>query len=757
MIDPEKIESIFPVIKNRNNFLIGEFPTYHPESLDYLEFWKSIKKRCIEGMWAKDGEYYRYCTGNLFFYANLGTILHKPKHLSKTAPKIKIRPDLRDFEWAFAYNWICARGFSGFELDDEYTCCEDVNLHTGKYDASCFNSKGELKKYIPQLQYIRKLWEGPKGKPLYKNEAKNLMLLGARGGGKSWFTAVAIILHEFLFDGAREYTDETIKYPGSAEIFVGSGLAGKSSELLAKVQLAFENLPGQYIYSDGKIKPSPLYKHTSGSLKPNNLNSPFRHEYKKKIGNDWKLYGTKSKILHGVFTMENPEVAAGNRPGTIVIEEVALTPNITAIHGSNTAAQLVDSTKFGSSLYIGTAGNIYKIIESEIIFKDPHSFDMLSFTNDDNTETCWFVPAYFTNNDFKDENGNTKQEEAYNYYVERRNKLKKDKINKSALDYEMLNYPLIYTEMFVRSGDNRFPISELRHTYSILSTRKDILDSSIKGFFEIDEKGNVYYKQEDVEPVREFPFRGNENINGCGEMFEPVVKNANGDVPLYTYIGGFDPVDDDGNYNYKNSLQSFFVFNTITRRIVFEYTGRTRLAEEFYEQVRRAALYYNAVVCYENQKKGFYGYMTKMNSLHLLADTPEILKDNGLISSIGMIGNKSKGIHSNIRTNSWGIDLQISWMLEQAYNKEEGIRNVDLIRSVGYIKECLLYAPPNSDKRVNTDRISSMNMLMIFAEEINKITTNLRNPDKKSEIDIFKQHYDKAFGKKRSKINLYRL
>lgn len=44
MIDPEKIESIFPVIKNRNNFLIGEFPTYHPESLDYLEFWKSIKK-----------------------------------------------------------------------------------------------------------------------------------------------------------------------------------------------------------------------------------------------------------------------------------------------------------------------------------------------------------------------------------------------------------------------------------------------------------------------------------------------------------------------------------------------------------------------------------------------------------------------------------------------------------------------------------------------------------------------------------------
>jgi len=63
--------------------------------------------------------------------------------------------------------------------------------------------------------------------------------------------------------------------------------------------------------------------------------------------------------------------------------------------------------------------------------------------------------------------------------------------------------------------------------------------------------------------------------------------------------------------------------------------------------------------------------MTKMNSLHLLADTPEILKDNGLISSIGMIGNKSKGIHSNIRTNSWGIDLQISWMLEQAYIRKK--------------------------------------------------------------------------------------
>jgi hypothetical protein len=267
-------------------------------------------------------------------------------------------------------------------------------------------------------------------------------------------------------------------------------------------------------------------------------------------------------------------------------------------------------------------------------------------------------------NRFKDENGNTDRESGEKFYLERREKLKQNRSNKKALDFEYVNYPLKSSEMFLRPEENDFPIADLKRVYSILVTREDITNASFKGFFEIDEQGKVAFKHDDnLRPIREFPFRGNEDIVGCVEMFEPPVRNAEGIIPLYTYIGGLDPVDDDDNSDKSRSLQSFFIFNTLTRRIVLEYTGRTRLAEEYYEQVRRAALYYNAVICYENQKKGFYGYMAKMNNLHILADTPEILRDNGLLDSIGSVGNKSKGIHTNDRINKWGVDLQISWML----------------------------------------------------------------------------------------------
>jgi hypothetical protein len=80
---------------------------------------------------------------------------------------------------------------------------------------------------------------------------------------------------------------------------------------------------------------------------------------------------------------------------------------------------------------------------------------------------------------------------------------------------------------------------------------------------------------------------------------------------------------------------------------------------------------------------------------------------------------------------------------------------------MGYIKECLKYVPPrNGRKVINTDRISSMNMVMVFAEEVHRITLGLRNDNKNklNNINIFKRHYDMAFKKQklRNRLNIYR-
>ena len=713
-------------INNRDNFLIGDIPQYHPESAKYISFWREQKKRCIEGFWNQDTRkadergMWRFMPPNLYFYVNFGTILHRPEGTAKTAPKKRIRPYLRDLEWEFFYNFMEARGFSGFSDDEEYTCCRDVvdEMKTEEeYDPTCFNTDGEVKKYISARKYIRQLFDQPMGLPLYQNEAKNLFLLGARGGGKSYMTGVGIVLHELLFDGARVYDEDSIKNPARVEIFVGAALSSKSAETLSKARLALANLPGVWKENTEDEIPSPFYKEMAGTLSPNNMKNPWRHEYEKNVNGKWKKLGSGSSVKHGIFTVENPEAAAGTRPGIILIEEVGLMPNVLTVHGSNEAAQMTDGTvKFGSAIYIGTGGNVDKIVESEIIFRDPDGFNFLSFHDEweGTGHIGWFVPAYYMDGNFKDENGNTKKKIAIEHYEKSREKKKSAK-SSTALDMEMMNYPLVPSEMFLNKSNNKFPISDLKARYAKLMSDRKILDSSWKGQFVIDATGGIKFNNvEGVEPIREFPVTGTTNIEGCVEIYEHPVRGEDGKIPWGVYIAGLDPVDDDGNDDYGRSLQSTFVMNVLTDRVVAEYTGRTRYAKDYYEQVRRLLMYYNAILNYENQKKGLYAYFEKKNCLYLLAETPEILRDKEMQKASG-IGNKSLGTYATGPVNNWGLDLQNEWLGRQAYGKPENVENVNILRSVGYIKECIAY-----NGEINTDRVSSMGMLLIYRESIAK-------------------------------------
>lgn len=65
-------------------------------------------------------------------------------------------------------------------------------------------------------------------------------------------------------------------------------------------------------------------------------------------------------------------------------------------------------------------------------------------------------------------------------------------------------------------------------------------------------------------------------------------------------------------------------------------------ADDAYENARLALLMYNAECNYENNKKGFFAYMSKHNCLYLLSDTLEFLKDKEMVKG-GQYGNKSKG------------------------------------------------------------------------------------------------------------------
>jgi len=722
---------MFVRIQNKKAFLLEEVPNYHPESQKYYKFWKEQKQRCIEGFWALDTKdetvdnEWRWMPPNLYFYVNFGTILHKEK---KGEPRKKIRPYLRDVEWEFFYNWAECRGFSGFEDDDEYTCNRSLieNVIGGIPD-SCYDINGELKKYIPTTDYLRMRHAKPLGKALWENEALNLFVLGARGFGKSYMVGVGIILHEWLFDGSKNYNEESIKNPGTVEVFVGAAISSKSTEILDKTYTAFINMPGQW--GEGKsYKPSPFFKRTQGSLNANNMKNPFRHEYEKKVGNEWKILGSKSSVKHGIYTVENPEVAAGTRPSVMVVEEVGLMSNLLKVHGSNTACQQIGTDRFGSSVYIGTGGNMEKIVESQIIFNDPVGFGFLPFDNvweESQNKIGWFVPAIYNANEFKDEDGNTDVIAATNYYNKQREK-KRQSRDRSALALEMMNYPLVPSEMFLNTDINMFPVADLKAQLTKVVVERWDKQHFVGRFIIDSDTGKIDFKNDnDLKIVREFPLKDNKDKPGGVEIFEMPIVGEGGFIPFRRYIACTDPYDDDESGT--NSFGSTFVIDTFTERIVAEYFGRPS-SVEYYETVLRLCKFYNAQNNYESANKGLFAYFRNKNALHLLADTPESLREVENIKIFDS-GNKSKGTRPSAGVNAYGRDLILNWLLKPATvgdNEEYGnLLNLHLIRSEGLLKE-LIYWNPNG----NYDRISSLGMGMILLNDrlrsIEKERTGIR-------------------------------
>lgn len=665
---------MFVWINNVKNFLIGDIPTYHPDTMDYVNYWRRHKRRCIEGYWGPDDNInidiekeqdwtisnkWRWMPGQLYFYVNFGTIEHQKKGSARSAPKVKMRPYLRDIEWEFFYNYVEARGLSGFE-NCPYTSVRDVNYEhfsedfwrkectkeNGEIDKvkwnNVFNDDGTIKEYRPIREIVRDTWEQPLGQALWNNEAQDLMVLGSRGFGKSFILA-HIFLCEFLFDGAFYYEDHK-KDPFKIQLFMGAGIASKSSEVLSKLQTAFNNLPGEF-GSGENVVPSPISKSTSGNLEPGNSKNPFRHEYKKKIGGDWQTVGTGSKIIHEIFTVENPEAAAGTRPMLIGVEEVGLLPNLLTVQGSNDAAQREGTTKFGTTIYIGTGGNMEKIKEPEKIFRNPLHYNCVPF--DDNWESTgkigWFVPCQYALNQFKDENGNTNVEAATTFKKRVRAKLRKGK-DSNSIDAELMNYPMVPSEMFLSKRGNLFPIDVLRQRKIKIQERENYyrIAKPVQLFFDESALNGVSYKivsRAEYQPLEEFPLPSSiRSREGCPVIFEfpiEISKDGKSYVPPDLYIVTVDPYSKDDELG--ESLASVQVWKTRAHpelgfyELVAEYYGRPYEGrDKVNEIVEKFSMLYGdgRNIVYESDTGNVYDYFFRKRKLRNLCYSVQVSKSS---------------------------------------------------------------------------------------------------------------------------------
>ncbi len=115
-----------------------------------------------------------------------------------------------------------------------------------------------------------------------------------------------------------------------------------------------------------------------------------------------------------------------------------------------------------------------------------------------------------------------------------------------------------------------------------------------------------------------------------------------GDSQRYMIKNLYDNITDDDDSSDTLSLVSLFIHDLWTDELVFEYTGRPMFADDAYENIRLALLMYNAECNYENNKKGLFKYFSQHNSLYLLSDALDFLRDKEIVKK-NTFGNNAKG------------------------------------------------------------------------------------------------------------------
>lgn len=694
---------------NSELFIEKEIPRLHPKSMEYRDFWREQKTRCIEGYWVGG----KWMPGNLYFYLNYGTIQMDKGRFRKT--KSFGRPKLFDFIWEVAYYWQEARGLAGFSNMPECQALIEAEkrLSAGQITIDQYL---EVEKLLPDIRELLQNSTEDLGKPLYLREAKNMMWMANRGCGKSYFVASAIVAHEWLFNGVKSMEEDKDKEnPPVAHITVGAGDTKYSNDILNKVKMTVDNLPGK-IEIGGKVYPPPFSRKYDGSWASGRS---IIQQYKKKEGGKWEDKGTKSVIKHVAYG-DNPFAAQGTRNSVMVKEEIGMFNTLMDSHNADVSTMLKDGNyKYGSCMYIGTGGDMESgTLDAAEMFYDPDTYDCISFedTWENKGKIGYFLPATYGKIEYKNPDGTTNLELAIKKENQKREELRKGKNAATALDAHIQYNPLVPSEVFLAKSGNIFPRKELMDWLAVLENNDKYRDVEHVGTFGYDEDGKVKWEPDmtgDLHPIRKFPIDPKKHDTvGAVVIWEHPDKDELGDVPFGLYVAGLDPYDHDEAGT--QSLGSIIIYKRFKSADewfelpVAEYTGRPK-ADEFYKEALKLLQYYNARVLYENEKKGFYTYAVNHNLDYLLFEQPSIIKDIVPDSKV----NRAKGIHMSKPLKTFGETMIKNWLEEEL---EPGLLQLRKIRSVPLLKELIAY-----NREGNFDRVMAFMMCMYAIKEHEKL------------------------------------
>lgn len=449
--------------------------------------------------------------------------------------------------------------------------------------------------------------------------------------------------------------------------------------------------------------------------------------------------GYQSSIT-GITLKNDPERLRGTRGKLVLFEEGGKFPNLeTAWRVEQPAVETDDGEAFGLMCLFGTGGTEGGSFDGlKNIFYNPEAFNVLSFDNiwddgRDNTKCGFFVPSW-SNMEGNDENGNPKymdkdgnslKELAIEELIKQRNIVKDGGASQSSIDRFISERPLKPQEAVLELGKNIFPRKLLMDQLTKIRTNKKI--QSMKHIVDLswDGSGGVKATEKKSGDITTYHLKKDDKPEGSIVIWEYPIN----DPPFGLYIGGCDPYDHDESFT--NSLGSTFIFKRVRAGeawndvIVAEYTGRPATAEEYYENVRKLLIFYNARLLFENERKGIYPYFTNKHCDYLLADQPdkvisEIFKDSKV--------QRRKGCHMTNSIRAYGEGLILEWLMDEY---EEGHPNIERIYSEALLEELI-----ENDGVRNVDRVIALCMVMLYREELYQVKVRAAKEENK-QVELF--------------------
>lgn len=435
--------------------------------------------------------------------------------------------------------------------------------------------------------------------------------------------------------------------------------------------------------------------------------------YKNKNGNQM---GSLNSVM-GLSVKDDEGKVRGKR-GFILFEEIGNYPNFKDVWDN-----VRDSVKNGSDVFsllygVGTAGDEASDFTGiRTMLYNPEAYEIYALDNVYDKrgagadKFAFFFPSYISREGCMDENGNSDVVKATLEILSERYMVSRGGDAASLLK-RIAQMPITPEEAILRVKSVYFPTVMLNERLRQIDQNPRAFDDVYVGEL-VDIGGKVEFRATSDHPIREYPVDNTER--GALEIFS---MPPSGKVPSNRYCIGVDPVDNDKAAS--ESLMSVIVFDLFNDEIAAEYTGRQQFADDGYEIVRLLAVFYNATVMYESNRKMMYGYFLRKRSTWMLADCPEWIRAKGLIK-YDLFGSSIKGVSVNGPLISTGIDLINDWLKktqpvevkdENGETHIEQVPQLYKIRSRALLQEMLSYGP-----KKNTDRVSAMFQVMFYREQ----------------------------------------